>query len=215
MGKSLKRIIFCGSAFLLIAISIGCTQQNRELEERSEKRFNKLQPPEKIMDAIGLKPGMVIGDIGAGEGRFTVWFAQRVGESGKVYANDINERALRYLEKRCTRHGYENVIIRLGKVVEPNIPDGALDIAFMIDVYHHLDMPVELLKNIAPALKSNGTLVIVENDPEKSGWTSHTTPKTELLKQVDKAGYELVKIDPFLPMDNIYFFRPKAKDNGS
>jgi ubiquinone/menaquinone biosynthesis C-methylase UbiE len=213
MEKFLRGIIFFSITFLLILITYCCTQQNRELAERREKRFNELQPPEKIMDAIGLKPGMVIGDIGAGEGRFTVWFAQRVGNAGKVYANDINERALRYLEKRCKRHGFKNVIIRLGAIVDPNIPHGVLDIAFMIDVYHHLEKPLELLENIIPALKPGGILVIVENDPEKSGWTSHTTPKVELLQQLDQAGYELIKIDPFLPMDNIYFFRPKRLDN--
>jgi len=165
------------------------------------------------MDTMGLKPGMVIGDIGAGTGRFAVWFADRVGESGRVYANDISERSLRHLERRCKGHGFKNIIIVLGEVVETNIPEGVLDIAFMINVYHHLDKPVELIRSIIPTLKPDGILVIVEHDPIKSGYRSHeSTAKEKLINQVDQAGYELIKIDDFLERDYIYYFRPKKKN---
>jgi ubiquinone/menaquinone biosynthesis C-methylase UbiE len=161
------------------------------------------------MDTIGLKPGMAIGDIGAGRGRFTVWFADRVGDEGKVYANDIVERSLRHLEQRCEQLGFTNVITCLGTVVEPNIPDEVLDIAFMINVYHHLEKPVELLKNIVPTLKPDGTLVIVEHDPVKSGYPTESTSKEKLVKQADEAGYKLERMETFLSRDNIYFFKKK------
>ena len=164
------------------------------------------------MDVIGLKPGMVIGDIGVGTGRFTVWFADRIGETGTVYANDINLRALSHLAKRCKELGFNNVTTCLGKVVDPNIPEGILDIAFMINVYHHLDDPIGLLKNLIPTLKPGGILVIVENDPVKSGDTgSHSTSQKDMVDQADQAGFELIKVETFLTRDNIYFFRPKRE----
>ena len=207
--KRLKIGILCVTLGLTLSVHSLTYQQTKDLAEPVEREYNEWQPPKLIMDAMGLEAGMVIGEIGAGGGRFTVWFADRVGESGKVYANDIDMGALLHLKKRCKKYTFTNVIPRMGKRADPNIPAGVLDIAFMIGTYHHLDKPVGLIRNIIPALKQDGVLVIVENDPEKSGWTSHTTPKDILIEQVDQAGFELIKIDTFLRRDNIYYFRPK------
>jgi ubiquinone/menaquinone biosynthesis C-methylase UbiE len=210
MKKALLKnpVIFLIVLFVA-ANSVEWAQQKKDFTQENEVRLNRLQPPEKIMDAIGLKPGMVIGDIGAGWGRFAVWFADRVGETGKVYANDIDTGALMRLAKRCKDHGFKNVIVCHGKVVDPNIPPGVLDIAFMINVYHHLEKPVELVRNLAPTLKPEGVLVIVEHRPEKTGSSSHSTSQEKLVEQAGQAGFELIKIDTFLERDNIYFFRPK------
>lgn len=207
--SSLKSLIVCSLALLVAVSSTIRSQQKQEFVEWGERRDNEIQPPVKIMDAIGLKPGMVIGDIGAGRGRFTVWFADRVGDSGKVYANEIVQNYINYIDRRCKRLGFTNVITCLGTVVEPNIPEEVLDIAFMINVYHHLEKPVELLRNLAPALKLGGALVIVENDPEKSGSSSHSASKDEVVKKAGRAGYVLDKILTFLSHDNIYFFKRK------
>jgi SAM-dependent methyltransferase len=197
--------LFC---FITLILTLPA-KQTKNLAEPVEKEYNDWQPPEKIMDAMGLKTGMVIGEIGAGGGRFTFWFADRVGENGKVYANDIDLGALIHLKKRCKEHSFTNVITRVGKGTDPNIPPGVLDIAFMIGTYHHLDSPIELIHNLIPTLKPEGILVIVENDPEKSGWTSHTTPKDILIEQISQAGLELIRIETFLRRDNVYYFRPK------
>ena len=190
-------------------------QQEKDFAEPSERRHNSFQPPEKIMDLIGLKTGMIIGDIGAGGGRFTVWFADRVGETGKAYANDIKKDYLDYLMERCEKNGFKNVIPCFGSADEPNIPEGVLDIAFMINVYHQLDNPVPLLKNIIPSLKPDGILTIVELDPKRSNWPFYKVPKEKVLNEAKQAGYELIKIDTSLPKDNIYFLRPKAAGNES
>jgi ubiquinone/menaquinone biosynthesis C-methylase UbiE len=207
--KILQIGIISTSLFLAIWIQVVSAHQTKDLAEPVEIEFNEWQPPEQIMNAVGLKAGMVIGEIGAGGGRFTVWFADRVGEGGTVYANDIDIGALLHLKKRCEKHNFANVIPRIGRDTDPNFPAGVLDFAFMIGTYHHLDKPVELIRNIIPTLKPNGILVIVENDPEKSGWTSHTTSKNILIEQVGQAGLDLVKIDTFLRRDNIYYFQPK------
>jgi ubiquinone/menaquinone biosynthesis C-methylase UbiE len=185
-------------------------QEKRIPVESWERRLNQVQPPEKIMDAIGLKPGMTIGDIGAGRGRFAVWFADRVGPEGKVYANDIDEDALAHLVRRCKQHDITNVETILGEIEDPLLPEKSLDIAFMINVYHHLDKPVELVRNIRPSLKYDGILAIVDADPEKSGLNDHhSTPKNDMSKQLDKAGYRVIRIEDFLQLDYIYICRPK------
>jgi ubiquinone/menaquinone biosynthesis C-methylase UbiE len=210
MKKALLRNLVIILIVLFIASnSVGGAQQEKDYTRSDEVWLNKEQPPERIMDAIGLKPGMVIGDIGAGWGRFAVWFADRVGETGKVYANDIDTGALSRLAKRCKDHGFKNVIVCHGEVVDPNIPPGVLDIAFMINVYHHLEKPVELVRNLAPTLKPDGVLVIVEHSPEKSGSSSHSTSQEKVVEQTGQAGFELIKIETFLASDNIYFLRLK------
>lgn len=179
--------------------------------ESWEVRMNKRQPPEKIMNAIGLKPGMIIGDVGAGTGRLTVWFADRVGPKGKVYANDIDDDALDHLNNRCKQHGIKNIETIKGKIEDPLLPENTLDIAFMINVYHHLDKPVILVENIIPSLKPEGILAIVDADPVKSGFGDHhSTPKAEMLKQLGQAGYEVIRIEDFLKEDYIYICRPKS-----
>jgi ubiquinone/menaquinone biosynthesis C-methylase UbiE len=92
------------------------------IEERGERYTNERQPPDKIMAAIGVKAGMVIGEVGAGQGRFTVHLARKVGESGKIYANDINESSLEHLRDRCKRLGLNNVDIIHGQVEDPLFP---------------------------------------------------------------------------------------------
>jgi ubiquinone/menaquinone biosynthesis C-methylase UbiE len=181
-----------------------------KLEDWDERRLNERQPPVKVMNAIGLKPGMVIADIGCGWGRYTVWFADRVGENGKVYAVDIDERALIRLKNRIKKHKFNNVEVIKNKINDPMLPNGKSDIAFIINTYHHLDKPIELVKNIAAGLKPKGTLIIVECDPKKAPiMIGHSTSPKKLIADLDKAGYKLEKIDPFLKDDNIYFFKVK------
>jgi len=114
------------------------------------------------MDAIGVSPGMIAAEIGAGRGRYVVQFAVRVGENGKVYAEDIDAAALKYLEKRCERWGFENVETILGDVTDPKLPEGKVDLIFVISAYHHFEDPVALLRNARSALKPDGTLAIGE-----------------------------------------------------
>lgn len=181
-----------------------------EMTHPEEERQNRLQPPEKIMDAIGLKPGMVIGEVGAGWGRFTIHLARRVGNNGLVYANDIDERALDILEQRGKRNGLGNIRIIFGQVHDPCFPPRSLDMAFMINVYNAFEDPARFLRNIAPALKPGGTLAIVLDDPAKSGGESErSATREEFLASVDKAGYKVEKEETFLQRDGLYVLRLK------
>jgi ubiquinone/menaquinone biosynthesis C-methylase UbiE len=185
-------------------------QTDQELVEAEwEKRVNKRQPPEAIMDAIGLKPGMAIADIGAGTGRVAVWLARRVGPQGRVYANDIDAEALDRIWARARRLGFQNVSTVVGKSGDPRLPAGALDIAFMTNVYHHLEKPLLMLAAIRPSLKPGGVLAVVERDPDKSSDKAEATSREDMVRQLGEAGYEVVRVETFLAEDNIYIARPK------
>jgi len=184
--------------FLMMFTGISVAQSSRDA----------LVQPEKLMDAIGVKPGMVIGEGGAGEGYFTFKLARRVGPTGKIYANDIVERVLRVIDRRSEREGFSNITTILGKVDDPLFPKGELDMIFMIAAFHDFEKPVEWLKNVQPCLKPGGTLVIVERDPEKmSIGRSHFLTKQEILELVNRSSFKLDRIETFLSMHNIYIFR--------
>ena len=204
----ITRIAILG--ILLTIPFLGAQEKSFTIKEW-EKGLNRRQPPVKIMDAIRLKPGMVIGEVGAGTGRMTMWLASRVGDAGMVYANDINERSLEQLRERSKRDGFKNVEIIIGEVENPKLPRNTLDIAFMINVYHHLDAPVPLIRNILPSLKPDGILAIVECDSDKIDWGEEhgCKRKKDMVKELNEAGFEVVRIETFLNEDNIYIAKPK------
>ncbi len=178
-----------------------------------EVSLNERQPPDTILKTIGIKPGMIIGEVGAGRGRYTVQIASRILPSGRIYANDINQESLKFLERRCTKLGLTNVKTVLGAVTDPKLPHAALDMVIMVNVVHCLEKPVDLLKNISRSLKLDGMIVIVEGnldkDPSAAGeWYA----RSKLLKIYKDAGYILVREETFLPKDNIYFLKIKKGD---
>ena len=173
-----------------------------------EKNQTSYQPPEIVLKAIDIKEGMVIGEIGAGRGRYSVILAEAVGKNGLIYANDIDKEDLDYLDLRCERDGISNITIIRGQEKDPLLPDNELDMIFIVNSYHHFSSPVELLQNALPALKSSGTLVIIEGVPGRYGrGSSHATPKEELISQAKEAGYAFDRIAAELQRDDIYIFR--------
>jgi len=167
------------------------------------------QQPERVMDAIGVKPGMVIGELGAGKGYFTFKLARRVGNEGRIFANDIDEEALKFIEDQSRNEGIINIKTILGKVDDPMFPERTMDMVFMSFVFHMLEKPVEMMRNIKPSLKSRATVVILEVDPEKR-WMGPYPENKKIVELVSKAGYELDRIETFLSRANIYIFRQKG-----
>jgi ubiquinone/menaquinone biosynthesis C-methylase UbiE len=184
---------------LLVNSSISQDQQDvLTPESANEARLNRLQPPDQVMDAIGIKPGMVVAEIGAGRGRFVVQIAVRVGKTGKVYAEDIDAASLKHLEKRCEKWGLEHVQTILGDVTDPKLPKGELDVIFVISAYHHFQDPVALMRNARPSLKPDGVVAIGE-------WLTATSPE-QVEAQMKQAGYVLERIETFLKKNNLYIY---------
>lgn len=166
------------------------------------------QQPEAIMDTIGVKEGMVIGEAGDGEGYFTFWLSKRVRKTGKIYANDIKQSVLDKIIKRCEQDSVTNITTILGKQNDPLFPEGELDMLVMMLAFHEFKDHAKWLENVKSSMKPDARLVIIERDPEKinSGW-DHFMTNDEILKTVKKANFELVRIETFLKNDNIFIFR--------
>jgi SAM-dependent methyltransferase len=92
----------------------------------------------------------------------------------------------------------------------PGFHTGSLDIAFMINVYHHLADPVPILQNLRPSLKPNGMLAIVECDPDKVDWGDEhgCSRKEDMIDDLKKAGFAVVRIETFLDEDSLYIAKP-------
>lgn len=185
--------------------------RQQSIQEWEKMTFLK-QPPEKVMDAAGIEQGMVIGEVGARRGRFTMHLARRVGSKGKILANDIDADALAYLRERCKQAGIKNVETILGEEIDPLFPKKALDMVFLVWTYHFIDRPVALLKNLPQTLKPGGTVVLVEPDPEQSpGGPDHGISADRMRREAEEAGFELVRAETFLPEDIIFILHLKKQ----
>ncbi len=202
----MKRITFLPISVLCLSFifTLQLFSQDPDAWEANQSSY---QPPDKVLKAIEIEKGMVIGEIGAGRGRYSVILADAVGEKGLIYANDIDKEDLDYLGFRCERDEITNITIIRGKEKDPLLPDNVLDMIFIVNSYHHFSSPVELLQNAHPALKASGTLVIIEGVPERYGRAStHATPKEDLISQVKEAGYSFDHVAAELQRDDIYIF---------
>jgi ubiquinone/menaquinone biosynthesis C-methylase UbiE len=166
------------------------------------------QPPDKIMDAVGVSEGMKIGEVGVGTGYLTFYLAERVGDAGIVYANEISSKDLETVRKRARREGVQNIVTVLGEIEDPRFPDQNLDMVIMVYVLHHLDRPIEFLRRLETYLKPGAPVVIVEknHDIERSRPPQFMT-RRQILETIEESGYELERIETFLPRDTIYISR--------
>ena len=159
-----------------------------------------------VMLAAGVKPGMTVADIGAGEGYHTIRLAAKVGPKGRVLAEDIVPLFHDRLADRVYRDGLDNVSVKLGKPSDPQLPAGSFDRIFMVHMYHEIDEPYEFLWNLRPALAPNGMAVVVDTDRPTA---AHGMPQTLLDCEFAQVGYKLVERKP-MPEAGGYFAMYKA-----
>jgi len=197
----MKKRLFIAAGLLVLPFFLSSQAHEYKWAEIDEEAFEKTQPTEKIMDIIGIKAGMYVGEVGAGGGRVAVRVARRVGPAGKVFANDIAESALAYMRARCVREEIQNMEVVRGTLTDPRFPKGELDAVYLTFTYRHLEKPVEVLKNIAPSFKPGGVLAVIESK------RYNTEPsKNEIIMNAGLAGYRLAKLETSLPEDDIYLF---------
>ena len=159
------------------------------------------------MDSIGVKPGMIIGEAGAGEGYFTLPLARRVGEKGGVYANDIDEDDLEELQENAEDEGLDNIEIVVGKVEDPLFPRNDLDMIIMVYVIHHLDEAIQFFENLKKYMKPGAPLVIIERNTDGKKGDTHFMPREDIFELMGKSNYTLERMLTFLEKDTIYIYK--------
>lgn len=158
----------------------------------TEEARDRLDEAEQVMEKSGIRPGMTVADIGAGEGYYTTRLARRVGKQGRVLAEDIDARVRDELAERVARERLDNVSVRLGEPANPKLPTGSIDRIFMVHMYHEIEQPYELLWRIRPSLRPDGEIVVVDaNRPTRY----HGTPPALLRCEFARVGYRQVAME--------------------
>jgi predicted methyltransferase len=167
------------------------------------------EKPEIGLDSLGLKPGMVVADVGAGSGYMTLRMAPRVGPTGKVYAEDVQPEMLRLLKQNQATAGLKNIETVLGTETDPKLPEGKLDLILLVDVYHEFSQPQKMLRKMREALKPDGRLVLFEyrkEDPSIPIKPEHKMSIQEAKTEVEAEGFRLSNVIETLPRQHILVF---------
>ncbi|MFT5048830.1 MAG: ubiquinone/menaquinone biosynthesis C-methylase UbiE [Chlamydiales bacterium] len=153
---------------------------------------------EALAAAVGLEPGQVIADVGAGTGPFIGLFADAVGEQGKVFALDIAPRFVEHLAQRAADQGQSQIEARLCSETSVELPANSIDVAFICDVYHHFEFPRTSMASLALALREGGEVVMVDFERipgvTREWLLNHVRAgKAEVIAELDDFGFEFVE----------------------
>lgn len=179
--------------------------------ERPERQQE--ERPDLLMEELGVRPGEVVADIGAGSGYYSWRAAQRVGSSGLVYAVDIQQEMLDLLAGRMAEQKVTNVKGILGTITDPKLPVASVDVVFLVDVYHEFDHPYEMMRAICAALKPGGRVVFVEyrsEDPEVPIKVVHKMSEEQVRKEMSVHPLTWVATSRALPWQHVIHFRKAA-----
>ena len=192
------------------------TEEDRARVARSldsEDREQR-QKPRELLASIGLKEGQTVADIGSGPGFMEPYFVEVIGPSGKLYAEDIQQDFLDQVDAKIEENGWKNVETILGGQVDPKLPKGKIDLAFILDAYHHFEYPEKTMAKVGESLAPGGRVVMVDFYRSRK----HPTMSQERLmghiredrdgfaKEIESAGFKLVRHFDHLPHQYVLIF---------
>jgi SAM-dependent methyltransferase len=157
----------------------------------------------RVMDVLGISPGKKVADIGAGSGWFTVRASRRVGESGIVYAVDINPEAIRYISDRAKKEQLANVKTILSQPDDPMLPAKSVDAVLLLKSYHEVAHPTVLMKNLKTALRSGAKVGIIDRN---GNGENHGVEQDVVIREAGEAGYRLLDHYDFVKADKVDYF---------
>jgi ubiquinone/menaquinone biosynthesis C-methylase UbiE len=220
------RLVVCAAAVVgLLAASRGAAQQPGvhpvsgrvfalpmgvqgapwlERREREEE-----ENPDLAMRLIRVQRGQTVADLGAGSGYYTRRLARAVGDTGRVYAVDIQQGMLDLLQAALARERIANVVPVLGGVDDPRLPPDSLDLVLMVDVYHEFSQPQTMLQRLRTALKPGGRLVLLEfrgEDPDVPIRPEHKMTKAQVKLEVEHEGFKQQRVYDDLPWQHLIVF---------
>jgi SAM-dependent methyltransferase len=179
--------------------------------ERPEREQE--ENPDAAIDALNLKSGMVVADVGAGTGYMSLKLAKRVGPSGKVYAEDVQADMLEKLRANAAKAGVANVQTVQGTFTDPKLPKGQMDLVLLVDVYHEFSEPQKMLQGIRESLKPDGRLVLLEyrkEDPNIPINPDHKMSVAEVRTELEAEGFLLGPVIETLPRQHILILTKAA-----
>jgi predicted methyltransferase len=190
---------------LTVVFGAGVLTSHSQSSAEEERQREQWQRVTDVFSAMAIRPGSVVGDIGAGDGFFTTRLAAAVGPSGRVFAVDVADSQLDRLRRRLRDEPYRNITVVKGSVGNPGLPEGSLDAALIVNAYHEMTEHHAMLTSIRTALKPTGRLVIVEPMSDKQRTANRAAQIREhqlgsefALQEVRSAGFRIIGLeDPF------------------
>jgi predicted methyltransferase len=176
------------------------------LERRERETEEK---PQLLIDALEIEPGQTIADLGAGSGYYSFRIAPLVGPTGKVLAIDIEPAMLEVIAQRASRERIANVAAVRASARDPNLAPGSVDLLFMVDVYHELEYPYEVMTKVRAALKPGGRVALIEyraEDPQVAIKPVHKMSERQVRRELEAAGFRHVKTVRTLPLQHLIVF---------
>ncbi|HZP02996.1 MAG TPA: class I SAM-dependent methyltransferase [Terriglobia bacterium] len=167
------------------------------------------EQPSVVVDALSLRGGEVVADLGAGSGYFTFRLAHKVGEKGKVLAVDIQEEMLETVRRRAEASNLANVEVVKASETDPRLPVNGVDAVLIVDVYHELSHPFEVMTKVRQALRPGGRVVCVEyrkEDPKVPIKEVHKMTVEQLRKEMSAVGLDHSRTIETLPFQHIVIF---------
>lgn len=174
-----------------------------ERDTRQEEENTQL-----AIEKMALPPNAVVADIGAGTGYYSFKIAEKI-PSGKLYAVEVQDEMITYLKQK--KASTKDTVVRIVKGTESsaNLPTNSIDLAIMVDVYHELEFPHEMLQSLKTALKKDGKILLIEyrgEDPSIPIKALHKTTVEQLKKELGANGFKLSYRGDFLPIQHFLLF---------
>jgi ubiquinone/menaquinone biosynthesis C-methylase UbiE len=176
-----------------------------------DPRRDAYQKPAEVVQALALRPGETVADIGSGSGYFSLRFAQAVGDAGRVYAVDIDPEMVRYLNRRLRDARVRNVQTVLADPHDPLLPDASVDRFVVVDTWHHIEKRPAYLALMKRMLKPGGQVVMIDyqkRDLPVGPPLDMKIAREDLVAEMAAAGYTLAKEHTFLPYQYFMVFTP-------
>ncbi len=162
--------------------------------------------PDQALDAMNIKPGMQIADLGVGVGYMTLRMAKRVGPTGRIYGVDLQPGMLAKLQENAKAAGLANIVPVLGEPADPKLAAGSVDMVLMVDVYHEISQPQAMIRKLREALKPDGRLMLLEyraEDPKVPINPDHKMTVGQVKAEIEPEGFRLLPPIETLPWQHL------------
>ena len=214
------------SVTVVLLLSLSCTTATSQNAATQQSEHRKTSTPytgdlsifdspgrderlqiNRVMDILGIGPGKTVADVGAGSGWFTVRAAKRVGDTGTVYAVDINPEAIRYINSRIRKENLRNIKPILAQADNPLLP-GTVDGVLLLKTYHEVAQPITLLRNLRASLTAGARVGVIDRNGDGE---NHGVARDVVIREANEAGYQLLEQYDFVKDGMDYFLVFGAK----
>jgi ubiquinone/menaquinone biosynthesis C-methylase UbiE len=175
------------------------------------------QKPDAVLDAIGVKPGMTVADLGAGTGYFSMHLAKAVGEKGRVIAIEIEPNLVKYMKERAEKANLTQIVPVLASPADPHLPEHGVDLVLIVDTWHHIDDRLQYVLTLAAGLKPGGRVAVVDfkkGDFPVGPPDPHKITAERVVSEFVSAGWKQASHWDELPYQYVLVFTPPAASAG-